>query len=267
MRDEEMKTLFRTQGRVLMVWLTMVGSLVLNPANCSAQGFRWPEEPKNLKVLPKGTKGAQLREVMRGFATSLHVRCQYCHVGEGSDLSKFDFPSDEKITKQKARVMIQMVQDINQTYLTRLTKLESSPQERVEVTCMTCHRTAAKPEMLGDVLAKAIEKDGIDAAIAQYRELRKSNYGGFAYDFSTGTLTALGERLASSGKVDAALRVLDLEKEVNGESASIYFTRGGIEAGAGLRDQAIHSYERGLELAPEDWKPFFRQQLEKLRKQ
>jgi hypothetical protein len=267
MRDEEMKTLFRTKHRVLMVWLAMVASLVFHTASGSAQGFRWPEEPKNLKVLPKGTKGAQLRQVMRGFASSLDVRCQYCHVGEGSDLSKFDFPSDEKITKQKARVMIQMVQDINQTHVTQLTKLEPTPGERVEVTCLTCHRTAAKPEMLGDVLARTIEKDGIDAAIAQYRELRKSNYGGFAYDFSPGTLTALGERVASGGKVDAALRILDLEKEVNGESASIYFTRGGIEAGAGLREQAIHSFERGLELAPEDQKPFFRQALEKLRKQ
>ncbi|HSA91596.1 MAG TPA: c-type cytochrome [Terriglobales bacterium] len=262
-----MKTAFRTQRRVLMVWLAMVGSLVFNTANCSAQGFRWPEEPKNLKVLPKGTKGAQLGEVMRGFAFALDVRCQHCHVGEGSDLTKFDFPSDEKITKQKARLMIQMVQDINQTYLTQLTKLESAPQERVEVTCMTCHRTASKPEMLGDILARTIEKEGVDAAITQYRELRKSNYGGFAYDFSTGMLTALGERLASGGKVDAALRILDLEKEVNGESASIYFTRGRIEVHAGLRDQAIHSFERGLELAPEDWKPFFRQQLEKLRKE
>ncbi len=252
-------------GRIFML-LTLSGFLALNTTRAAAQGFRWPEEPKNLKVLPKETKGAQLRHIMRGFASALSVRCEYCHVGEGPDLSKFDFPSDEKTTKRKARIMIQMVQAINQTYLADLKNVDGSSEERVRVTCMTCHRTAAKPQMLGDLMAITLEKDGIEAAIAQYRELRKKYYGGFAYDFSKGTLTALGERLASGGNVTAALRVLDLETEVNGESASIYFSRGGIEAGAGMRDQAIKSFERGLELAPEDWKPFFRQEIEKLRK-
>ena len=253
--------------RVLIVAsFTIVCFLGPSAADSVAQGFRWPEEPQNLKALPKGTKGAQLGRIMRGYASALNVRCEYCHVGEGSDLSKFDFASDEKITKRKARLMIQMVQAVNQTYLPRLTDLDPSLQERVEVTCMTCHRTAAKPRMLGDVLEKTIGKDGIEAAIAQYRELRKEYYGGFAYDFSSGTLTSLGERLATGGKVDAALRILDLEIEVNGESASTYFTRGGIEANAGMREQAIKSFERGLEIAPEDWKPFFRQRIERLRK-
>lgn len=262
-----MPSAFWKQHRVLIVvLLTVVGFLAFKATSGSAQGFRWPEEPKNLKVLPKDTKGAQLRQVMRGFASALKVRCEYCHVGEGSDLSKFDFASDEKITKRKARVMIQMVQAINQTHLSQLRDLDRSPQERIEVTCMTCHRTATKPQMLGDLLATTIETDGVEAAIAQYRELRKKYYGGFAYDFSPGTLTGLGERLASGGNVDAALRILDLETEISGESASIYFTRGGIQASAGMRDQAIKSFERGLELAPEDWKPFFRQEIERLRK-
>lgn len=254
-------------NRVLfVVVLTIAGFFAFTSTEGWAQGFRWPEEPKNLKVLPKETKGARLREVMRGFASALDVRCEHCHVGEGPDLSKFDFASDEKITKRKARVMIQMVQAINQTHLSRLTELDRSPQERIDVTCMTCHRTSSKPQMIEDLLAKTIEKDGVQAAIDQYRELRGRFYGSFAYDFSPGTLTGLGERLASGGNVDAALRILDLETEVNGESASIYFTRGGIEARAGMTEQAIKSLERGLELAPEDWKPFFRQEIERLRK-
>lgn len=247
--------------------LLLMAVLIVSSTSGLAQGFRWPEEPKNIKVLPKDVKGAKLGETMRGFAFALGVRCQHCHVGEGNDLSKFDFVSDEKVTKRKARVMIQMVQSINQSHLTQITKLEESPQQRVEVACVTCHRTASKPEMLEDILARIIASQGIDAAVARYRELRKEFYGGFAYDFSTGPLTGLAETLAASGKVNEALKLLDLETEVNGENPSVYFLRGGIEAQAGMREAAIKTLERGLEIAPEGWKPFFRQRLERLRKQ
>lgn len=250
--------------RLLNLFL-LLGLLALPAGNLFAQGFRWPEQPKNLKVLPSDVKGARLGQVMRGFTTSLGVRCQHCHVGEGMDLSKFDFASDEKLTKRKARIMIQMVQSINQSHLPQVSKLEDSPQARVEVTCMTCHRTASKPQMLDDVLAATIAAEGIEAAVAQYQKLRKGFYGGFAYDFRTGPLLGLAEKLAAGGKVTEALRLLDLETEANGENFSIYFLRGGIEAQAGMRERAIKSLERGLEIAPENVKPFFRQRLQRLR--
>lgn len=244
---------------------TLLGLMALDGADCSAQGFRWPEEPENLKVLPKEVRGAQLGQVMRGFATALGARCEHCHVGEGSDLSKFDFASDQKLAKRKARVMIQMVQAINQNHFAEITTLEDSPQKRVEVTCMTCHRTLTKPLMLDGILDQTIETDGTEAAIAKYRELREKYYGSFAYDFSAGTLTGLGERLGTNGSFDAALRILDLELEMNGESASIYYTLGGIQASAGRHEEAITSYERGLELAQENFKPFFQKEIERLR--
>ncbi len=253
-------------ARLAVTLAGLFALLVLCAAGAQAQRFRWPEEPKNIKVLPPETKGARLGQVMRGFAFALGTRCEHCHVGEGSDLTKFDFASDEKITKRKARIMIQMVQSINQTHLPQLSKLEEASQERVEVTCVTCHRGTNKPLMLEDVLAKTISTEGIDAAIAQYRTLRKEFYGGFAYDFSTGPLTGLAESLAGSGKVTEALKLLDLETEMNGENPSVYFLRGGIEAQAGMVEQAIKTLERGMELAPADWKPFFQQRLERLRK-
>lgn len=239
--------------------------IAFDSTSSSAQGFRWPEEPKNLQVLPEGVKGARLGQIMRGFASSLRVRCEYCHVGEGPDLTKFDFPSDQKPAKQKARLMIEMVQAINRNYLTQLAEIEDPPQERVEVTCMTCHRSQAKPIMLEDVLTETIQKDGIDAAVNRYRQLREKYYGGFAYDFSPGTLTGLGERLAEQETYGAALKILQLEIEVNGKSASTYFTLGDVQARAGMREEAIRTYERGLELAPQDWKPFFRQRIDRLR--
>ncbi len=59
--------------------------------NAPAQQFQWPEEPENLQVLPEDTSGNELGAIMRGFVSSLDVRCEHCHVGEGNDLIQFDF--------------------------------------------------------------------------------------------------------------------------------------------------------------------------------
>jgi hypothetical protein len=242
----------------------VVGLSVL--ANLGWAGeFRWPEEPENLKVLPSDLKGARLGGVMRGFASALGVRCEHCHVGEGPDLSKFDFPSDEKATKRKARVMIEMVQGINETHLAKLTDLGVEESERIEVTCMTCHRTNEKPLMLGDLLTKTIEHDGVDAAVTQYYALREQYYGGFVYDFSAGSLIGLGESLAREGRVQAGLRILALEMEVSGKSSNVYFTLGNVQANAGMVDAAVRSFEEGKALAPEGFKVFFQQQIDRLR--
>jgi hypothetical protein len=105
---------------------------------------RWqPPDPTNLRVLPKDISKPQLVQVMRGFAMGLGVRCEHCHVGEGNDLSKFDFASDAKPQKATARRMIEMAREIN----TKL--LAGFPEGRDEatpaVTCYTCHRGDKKP--------------------------------------------------------------------------------------------------------------------------
>jgi len=238
--------------------------LIFAAVNANAQEFRWPEEPENLQVLPEDVKGAKLGNVMRGFATSLGVRCEHCHIGEGPDLSQFDFASDEKSTKRKARLMLQMVDALNQEYLPKLTEIEEGPSPVLEVTCMTCHRTQTRPVMLQDVLANSIEADGIDAAEGKYRELREEYYGGFSFDFSSGALTGLGERLGNEGDFEAAIRFINLEIEMNGESSSVYYTLGGVQVRAGLAAEAIESFSRGQEMAPEDWKPFFQSELDRL---
>ena len=92
----------QTAKRNYFITYTIFTILIIIGSNnpCQAQGFSWPEEPQNLLVLE--VKGRQLGRVMRGFASSLGVRCSYCHEGTGPDLSNYDFASDQKITKQKA---------------------------------------------------------------------------------------------------------------------------------------------------------------------
>ena len=103
-----------------------------------------PQKFTNLKVLPADIAQRDLINVMKQFTSDLGVRCEHCHVGEGNDLSKFDFVSDARPTKVAARVMLKMVAEINGTHLKTLPAAATQT-----VTCFTCHRGAAKPAVRG----------------------------------------------------------------------------------------------------------------------
>ncbi len=234
------------------------------PADAEAQGFQWPDDPENLEVLPEDIGADGLRDVMRGFTEALGVRCEHCHVGEG-DLADFDFEADDKETKRIARVMMRMVRAINGEHLAGLEELGRPAAERVEVTCVTCHHGAERPRPIQDVLAEVIEAEGVDAAVARYRDLRDELYGGFTYDFRPGPLVELGQRLAASGRTDAAVRIVRLEAEYHPDSFTTWFALGQVQARAGQRGAAIESTERALELAPERAREFVRRQLDRMR--
>jgi photosynthetic reaction center cytochrome c subunit len=129
--------------RVLALALTLVA---LQPAQPPAtpQPQRWqPPDPVNLKVFPKDIPKPALIQAMRGFTQALGVRCEFCHVGEGNDLSKFDFASDERRQKRNARLMLAMVTDLNTNYLSEIP--EPRPADKLAVTCFTCHRGETRP--------------------------------------------------------------------------------------------------------------------------
>lgn len=106
------------------------------PAAAPAEEWR----AKNLQVLPADLNRGQIFGIMKGFAMSLGVRCTHCHVGEeGQPLSTFDFASDEKPTKAKAREMLKMTRMLNEHHFG-----VSDPAE-FKVTCYTCHRGSTKP--------------------------------------------------------------------------------------------------------------------------
>jgi hypothetical protein len=101
-----------------------------------------PEKFTNLQVLPKTITRAELVPIMRNFALQLGVRCEHCHVGEGNDLSKFDFAADKKPAKATARQMLRMVNTLNTTLADVGTPAAAGQSK---VTCFTCHRGATKP--------------------------------------------------------------------------------------------------------------------------
>jgi len=86
---------------------------------------------ENIQVL-NGMPGKHLDGVMNFFWNALQVHCIECHVLGNNG---WDFPNDEKESKQTARRMISMVRNINKNYF----KGES------RITCFTCHRGSLEP--------------------------------------------------------------------------------------------------------------------------
>ena len=222
---------------------------LFNNAMINAQ-FKWPENPKNLKVLSKTITPAELRATMFSFTRGLGVRCHYCHVGSDDiPLTEFDFASDEKETKEAARIMVQMVNMINKDHIS---ELPESTEERVQVNCITCHHGQPHPEMLGHILMETLTKNGADAAIAKYRKLRKRFYGGFTYDFRESTLNNFGYQLLGQKKYIEAIKFFELNVEVNPESANVYDSLGEAYMMNGQNDLAKKNYRKSLELNPEN---------------
>lgn len=78
---------------------------------------------------------------MKGYARELGVSCRHCHV-EDPQTQTVDYVSDDKPAKQTARVMIAMLNDINDKYLARLGR---DPRYSVPVTCGSCHQGQSTP--------------------------------------------------------------------------------------------------------------------------
>ncbi|MGA8528874.1 MAG: c-type cytochrome [Acidobacteriaceae bacterium] len=110
----------------------------------AAESHRPLPKPVNLKVLPKNITPEELREIMRGFAGSLGVKCGFCHA-MNPQTHKLDFPSDAKQEKTTARLMIRMTRTVNADYMVKVNDPDATPADK-HVTCGTCHRGHHMPE-------------------------------------------------------------------------------------------------------------------------
>ncbi|MCL7959414.1 MAG: c-type cytochrome [marine benthic group bacterium] len=223
--------------------------LVASGTPAFAQEWTWPDHPENLQVLPENWTGQRLRPVMTGFTRALGVRCSHCHVGDdGQPLSTYDFASDDNPNKERARTMLKMLGDINQTLKT----LEPSGPERVNMWCHTCHRGRPRPMTLGEELGEVYHARGLETALDHYEALRDRFYGRGAYDFGEDALNSLGYSLMAKDDFDGAVRVFLLNVEQSPESGNVYDSLAEAYMNRGDRQLAIEYYERSLELDPEN---------------
>lgn len=229
-----------------LITLTILATAVAGAAEDQKDVYA---DPKNLEVLPDDISSGDLRATMKGFALGLGVRCETCHVGEaGQPLETFDFESDEKPMKRKARVMIRMVAALNADYVPKLNEIEDS--RRVEIRCVTCHRGRPQPKLIQDELDERLVDDGLDAALARYRELRESFYGSHSYDFSELTLPMYAQDLAARKQLDAAIAMLQLNVENFPRSYYTHFVLAELNGAAGNKTAALQAYETAVELNP-----------------
>jgi hypothetical protein len=93
---------------------------------------------KNLKVLPKHITERQLDAIMGQWRRSLGVNCNFCHEQDKS--------LDTKPEKLMARKMFLMAAKINSKYFDAKKDSLGMMMES-SVSCNTCHRGAAHPEV------------------------------------------------------------------------------------------------------------------------
>jgi hypothetical protein len=112
-------------GAAIAILLTV--SLVLVTAQQPTQQPRTAAQVfKNIKVI-KTMPAGQLQGAMSFMAASLGVDCTYCHTPPAME-------KDEKATKETARRMLAMVNEINKNF-----------GDKTVVNCATCHRGKPKP--------------------------------------------------------------------------------------------------------------------------
>lgn len=231
--------------------------ILLAPPLASAQ-FP-PDSFTNLHVLPANIGTRELVDLMAGFTRALGVRCTHCHVGEEDrPLATYDFPSDDKAAKRKARAMLEMVRDINDRHLAGL---EERAAPAVEATCATCHGGVTTPRPIEDIVVQTYETEGLDAAVRRYRELRGRYYGRAAYDFGSVPLTAAAERVGGGGALADAVALLALNVEFHpedrfaqrlhaGAAVRLAMTEGGVATGTARFQDLLAAY------GPEAFPPF-----------
>ena len=238
--------------------LILIISFIFSVANAQI-----PDTFTNLKVLPKDITKEKLVDIMKSFTSSLGVRCNFCHVGEdGQPLRTFDFQSDTKTAKLKARTMMEMTHNINSDYLSRFSDYQDNT---LQVKCVTCHRGIQKPEPLEDVIYEKIKSDGLDEAISDYNNLYKKYYGGSAYDFRDHTLVGLAEKLAEEKMYEEALAFAKINVEKYPESGVAYFGQAETYESKGDKENAIKNYNKALEFMP-NGNDFIKKKLDELLK-
>ena len=99
-------------------------------------------------------------------------------------------------------------------------------------------------------LRRTIRERGVEAALTQYRELRKTQPD--RYDFGEPELNALGYELLRTGRGKEAIEIFKLNVEMFPQAFNTYDSLGEAYLAAGERELAIKNYRKSLELNPQN---------------
>jgi FKBP-type peptidyl-prolyl cis-trans isomerase len=107
-----------------------------------------------------------------------------------------------------------------------------------------------KGEALSQVLSKTLNEQGIDAAVAQYHELKARGFDNLYAAESD--VNMLGYRLLQQRKTKEAIEILKLNVEAYPQSANAYDSLAEAYLANGDRALAIENYEKSVALDPKN---------------
>ena len=107
------------------------------------------------------------------------------------------------------------------------------------------------PKMsIAAVVEKTISEKGIDAAVAEYRDLKAKQAA--TYDFSEPQLNALGYRMMQTGKLKEAVEIFKLNVEAYPQAFNPYDSLAEAYMNLNERELAIANYKKSIELNPKN---------------
>src|SRR5215216_2026843 len=140
----------------------------------------------------------------------------------------------------KEKNLIVMLDNTGSEYLDRLSDsiakiLYNQPYEPPKISIVS-------------VLENTINEKGIEAGIAQYRDLKAKQAS--TYDFAEAELNRLGYQLLRSGKPREAIEIFKLNVEAYPKGFNTYDSLAEAYMTVNERDLAIQNYKKSLELNP-----------------
>ncbi|MCI0392391.1 MAG: tetratricopeptide repeat protein [Acidobacteria bacterium] len=105
-----------------------------------------------------------------------------------------------------------------------------------------------KKPSVASAIAHTLMRDGVAAAISEYRQLRREQFD--AYDFSEQELNRLGYELLKQQRVADAIEVFKLNVEMFPNAFNTYDSLGEAYLKAGNQELAARNYRKSLELNP-----------------
>ena len=181
---------------------------------------------------------------MQAVAAALGVSCDYCHAPRGTEPR---LTANGKPRLEVGREMIAMTASLNASVQSATGK---TAREAAAVTCATCHRGVAIPRPLADILIMTGVREGADAAVKQYRDLRAQYFGRGSYDFGEETLLSVARRLANA-RPEVAIPLADLNMEFFPKSVNSLVQKA-IAQGGRDDEGAVVTLKKALEIDPEN---------------
>jgi len=99
---------------------------------------------------------------------------------------------------------------------------------------------------IGALVYETVQKDGLNAALQQYKEAKQTQPD--AFEFDPGQLNLVGHRLLQHGKAKEALEFFKLNADSYPDKASAYDSLGEAYLANGDKEQAAKNFKKSLEL-------------------